>query len=114
MVQGSLYDIVVKRRENVAWKTVVGMARDAAAGILHLHCEHVIHRDVASRNCLVDANYRVVVTDFGLSRVKTSAYLLVSNSFGLVFSLAYSPVVDAASLWTCRPTTASVLKHAFP
>ena len=30
----------------------------------------------------MDANYRVVVTDFGLSRVKTSAYLMTNNSFG--------------------------------
>jgi hypothetical protein len=49
VVQGSLYDIVIKRRESIGWKTIVGMARDAAAGILHLHCEHVIHRVRALR-----------------------------------------------------------------
>ncbi len=94
------------------------------SGVIHLHCEHVIHRDLATRNCLVklsptsialdlnipslsrfiyslvpwpllswptrvlpttkqvDANYHVVVTDFGLSRVKTSAYFMTNNSYG--------------------------------
>ncbi|ELR19495.1 protein kinase domain containing protein [Acanthamoeba castellanii str. Neff] len=101
--KGSLYDIVIKRREPIGWKTIVGMARDAAAGILHLHCEHVIHRvnesarppeDIATRNCLVDANYRVVVTDFGLSRVKTSAYLMTNNSFGPVSWMAPEALME--------------------
>jgi len=92
--KGSLYDIIIKRKENIRWKVIVGMARDAAAGILHLHCEHVIHRDIASRNCLVDAHYRVVVTDFGLSRVKTSAYLMTNNSFGPVSWMAPEALME--------------------
>ena len=41
------------------------MLMDIAAGILHLHCEGVIHRDLASRNVLVGENYQVFLTDFG-------------------------------------------------
>ncbi len=79
-----MYDILIKRKETLPWRTIVGMARDAAAGVhmmllkkhllllfsmqgiqwipkliisppgvIHLHCEHVIHRDLATRNCLV-------------------------------------------------------------
>ncbi|KAL6050364.1 Receptor-interacting serine/threonine-protein kinase 3 [Balamuthia mandrillaris] len=92
--KGSLYDILIVRREKVPWKTVVGMARDAAAGILHLHREKVIHRDVAARNCLVDESCRVVVTDFGLSRVKTSAYLQSNNNFGPVAWMAPESLLE--------------------
>ena len=41
------------------------MLMDIAAGVLHLHCEGVIHRDLASRNVLVGENYQVFLTDFG-------------------------------------------------
>jgi len=51
-------------------KILVGIARDAAAGILHLHCERVIHRDIAARNVMVGHNYIAQVGDFGFSRIK--------------------------------------------
>src|SRR3989338_8182195 len=45
------------------------MLRDAAAGILHLHEEGVIHRDIAARNFLLASDFTVVISDFGTSRV---------------------------------------------
>lgn len=44
------------------------MARDAAHGLANIHEGHFLHRDIAARNCLVDAHFRVKVCDFGLSR----------------------------------------------
>lgn len=44
------------------------MARDAAHGLANIHQARFLHRDIAARNCLVDANFRVKVGDFGLSR----------------------------------------------
>ncbi|TYZ69037.1 hypothetical protein PybrP1_008463 [[Pythium] brassicae (nom. inval.)] len=44
------------------------MARDAAHGLANIHQGHFLHRDIAARNCLVDAHFRVKVCDFGLSR----------------------------------------------
>ncbi|CAJ0586024.1 unnamed protein product, partial [Mesorhabditis spiculigera] len=47
-------------------------ALDAAAGIEFLHLKHILHRDLASRNCLVhkEPGQRPVakISDFGLSR----------------------------------------------
>jgi serine/threonine protein kinase len=39
---------------------LIKMLRDAARGILHLHSEHVIHRDISARNMLV-AKVRFIV-----------------------------------------------------
>jgi hypothetical protein len=36
-----VYDLLVKRKEEVPLKTLVKLARDAACGILHLHSEKV-------------------------------------------------------------------------
>ncbi|KAE8996605.1 hypothetical protein PR002_g19277 [Phytophthora rubi] len=44
------------------------MARDAAHGLANIHQGNFLHRDIAARNCLVDAEFRVKVCDFGLSR----------------------------------------------
>ena len=41
----------------------------AACRCLHAHRPPIIHRDIKSGNLLVDENYRVKVTDFGLSRI---------------------------------------------
>ncbi|GMF13678.1 unnamed protein product [Phytophthora lilii] len=44
------------------------MARDAAHGLANIHQGNFLHRDIAARNCLVDAEFHVKVCDFGLSR----------------------------------------------
>jgi hypothetical protein len=49
------------------------MARDAAHGLANIHQGNFLHRDIAARNCLVDAQFRVKVCDFGLSRRLTSS-----------------------------------------
>eukprot|EP01122_Echinamoeba_exundans_P010897 TRINITY_DN4184_c0_g1_i1.p1 TRINITY_DN4184_c0_g1~~TRINITY_DN4184_c0_g1_i1.p1 ORF type:complete len:997 (+),score=107.50 TRINITY_DN4184_c0_g1_i1:176-3166(+) len=67
---GSLHDILSKRPVGeIPWHRIVGIARDAAAGAYHLHCENLIHRDLACRNILVTENWTGVISDFGLSRV---------------------------------------------
>ena len=40
---------------------------DACRGILNLHRTNVVHRDIAARNCLIDLDHSIHVTDFGLS-----------------------------------------------
>jgi len=74
--KGSVYDILIKRKENIKWKKLVKIACDAACGIFHLHCENIVHRDIAARNILIDENWNGVVADFGLSR------LLHSRTYG--------------------------------
>mmetsp|Transcript_4140 Transcript_4140/g.8971 ORF Transcript_4140/g.8971 Transcript_4140/m.8971 type:complete len:1085 (-) Transcript_4140:482-3736(-) len=65
VVPGPLY-----KRKTMPEVRILQMLVDAAAGVLHLHSEGVIHRDIASRNLLVDENLRVKVADFGFARIK--------------------------------------------
>lgn len=44
------------------------MARDIAAGMVHLCGMGLVHRDLAARNCLVSAAGVVKIGDFGLTR----------------------------------------------
>ncbi|KAL6054708.1 Tyrosine-protein kinase transmembrane receptor ror2, variant 2 [Balamuthia mandrillaris] len=50
-------------------KDIIKIVRDAACGILHLHSEGIIHRDIAARNVLVSQHNVGMISDFGLSRV---------------------------------------------
>eukprot|EP00466_Bigelowiella_natans_P000457 jgi/Bigna1/84936/estExt_fgenesh1_pg.C_10413 len=45
-------------------KTVSGML----SGLLHLHRQSIVHRDIACRNILMRADMSVVIGDYGLSR----------------------------------------------
>ncbi|XP_072946073.1 tyrosine-protein kinase Dnt-like [Epargyreus clarus] len=47
---------------------VVRMALHALDGLAYLHTQHVLHKDVAARNCVVDENLRVMIADNALSR----------------------------------------------
>ena len=67
---GSLWDFLIKRRQQVDWRTKIRMLRDTASGISHLHAQNIIHRDIAARNVLVDEQLNCYVTDFGMARVK--------------------------------------------
>lgn len=115
--KGSLHDLLVKGKERVEEGALVRMARDAAAGILHLHNEGVVHRDIAMRNCLVDAGGIVAISDFGTSRffdanaddggtTKTEIgpvrwmapeCFALDNGDGTKNAAAYSPASDAWS-----------------
>ena len=45
------------------------MATDAARGVAYLHGKGCIHCDLAARNCLVDEDGTIKISDFGMSRI---------------------------------------------
>jgi len=74
---------------------------DSARGIEYLHKRDVIHRDIASRNCLVvktDKKFTVKIADFGLSRLAPDHYELATKRRLPVFSTA--PDTLEAREWT--------------
>eukprot|EP01090_Pellita_catalonica_P021565 TRINITY_DN8107_c0_g1_i2.p1 TRINITY_DN8107_c0_g1~~TRINITY_DN8107_c0_g1_i2.p1 ORF type:complete len:616 (+),score=81.93 TRINITY_DN8107_c0_g1_i2:135-1982(+) len=87
-IRGSLFDILVKKGQALPWKQITDFAIGIAAGVVHLHKENCIHRDLALRNILVDENWNVKITDFGLSRIKTHTIQTTTNNLGSVAWMA--------------------------
>lgn len=71
MHRGSLYKILHDPSIDLDWNLRKAMILDAARGMHYLHSSNpiVMHRDFKSHNLLVDSNWRVKVSDFGLSRM---------------------------------------------
>ena len=54
--------------QGLSTKNLVDMSRDIACGLAYLSTHHYVHRDLATRNCLVSGGLRVKIADFGLSQ----------------------------------------------
>ncbi|PRP88496.1 protein kinase domain-containing protein [Planoprotostelium fungivorum] len=65
---GGLYEYL--RKNEVDWDTKLQFIKGIAQGMLHLHIEKVIHRDLAVRNILLSKFNEPKVSDFGMSRVQ--------------------------------------------
>ncbi|KAA8519340.1 hypothetical protein F0562_013596 [Nyssa sinensis] len=73
----------------ISWNKRLQIAGEIAEALAYLHSyasTAIFHRDIKSSNILLDENYRVVVSDFGLSRSiplnKTHLTTLVGGTFG--------------------------------
>lgn len=82
--RGSLFRLLQRSTAKLDWRRRVHMALDVARGMNYLHHYNppIIHRDLKSSNLLVDRNWNVKVSDFGLSRLKHEAYLTTKTGRG--------------------------------
>ncbi|XP_047319947.1 serine/threonine-protein kinase CTR1-like [Impatiens glandulifera] len=84
--RGSLYKLLQIRDAGVKMdeRRRLNMAYDVANGMNYLHQlkPPIVHRDLKSPNLLVDSNYTVKVSDFGLSCSKANTFLSSKTAAG--------------------------------
>lgn len=66
----------VWRDTRLSHREMLGISRQVASGMVYLSDRSFVHRDLATRNCLIDECMVVKIADFGLSQ---KIYLQVSN-----------------------------------
>ncbi|XP_075484107.1 serine/threonine-protein kinase EDR1-like [Primulina tabacum] len=75
--RGSLYKLLHRPHIQIDEKRRIKMALDVAKGMNYLHTRHpiIVHRDLKTPNLLVDKNWVVKVSDFGMSRLQHHTFL---------------------------------------
>lgn len=71
--KGSMAD-VLRKEPDLHFITRVSLIKDIAEGVMNIHTNYGVHRDIAARNILVDEDYRAYINDFGKTRFSRETY----------------------------------------
>jgi NIMA (never in mitosis gene a)-related kinase len=75
-VNGSLRELITKYQKSV-WRlptlNLITFFMDVAYGLRFLHSKNIIHRDCKPENVLIDAQFRLKLCDFGVSKMLEDA-----------------------------------------
>ncbi|KAK0405343.1 hypothetical protein QR680_017935 [Steinernema hermaphroditum] len=67
---GALLSYLRRNKDNLSQETKLRFSTEGAAGLDYLASQGLIHRDIATRNCLLTATQELKISDFGMSEQK--------------------------------------------
>ncbi|KAG4977410.1 hypothetical protein JHK86_036884 [Glycine max] len=82
------YNDAEHSRKPLSWAERIKVAIGAAKGLLFLHQNNIIHRDVRPSNILVTHDYEAMLGDFGLARTEQMDSLYSTDVVGTIGYLA--------------------------
>ncbi|RGB29785.1 kinase-like domain-containing protein [Rhizophagus diaphanus] len=82
--EGNLRDYLINKFTSLEWKDKIQMALDITCGLKFLHSKEIIHRDLHSKNILVNSG-KLLIADLGLSKKLAEAATNSSaNTMGMI------------------------------
>lgn len=86
MSGGSIHDHIHRGDwvQTASPKLLRSIAKDITLGMIYLHNEGIIHRDLKSRNILTDNNWHTKIADFDLSRIRETTIYKNDPSSSLI------------------------------
>ncbi|KAF7836278.1 Proline-rich receptor-like protein kinase PERK12 [Senna tora] len=75
-------------RKPISWPDRIKVAFGAAKGLLYLHQNNIIHRDMRPNNILVTHDYEALLGDFGLARLSVGESLYSTDVVGTLGYMA--------------------------
>ncbi|KAG9408609.1 hypothetical protein AC1031_020463 [Aphanomyces cochlioides] len=104
---GDMYMFLqTSQAQSLTWpQEKIHIAMGLALGILYLHRRHVIHRDLKSKNILLDMDFTPKITDFGISRE--------CNPDSLMTTGVGTPLWTAPEVFVSNKYTESVDVYSF-
>ncbi|KAI9205245.1 uncharacterized protein BJ171DRAFT_501511 [Polychytrium aggregatum] len=82
MPNGTLHKYVSHPHWTPPQGEVVRILYEVASGMAYLHNKGIVHSDLKSLNILLDAGYRAVISDFGMSHTKVTSSMAAANRVG--------------------------------
>eukprot|EP01087_Luapelamoeba_hula_P007546 TRINITY_DN1845_c4_g1_i1.p1 TRINITY_DN1845_c4_g1~~TRINITY_DN1845_c4_g1_i1.p1 ORF type:complete len:500 (-),score=59.51 TRINITY_DN1845_c4_g1_i1:33-1532(-) len=65
---GDLRRYLKDEKQDMGWRLRIQIGCDIARAMVFLHARKIMHRDLKSKNLLVDTNWKIKVCDFGFAR----------------------------------------------
>lgn len=98
--QGSLWVVLRSRRRQITDALRAKFILETARGMNYLHQfkRPILHRDMKSPNLLVQKDFSIKISDFGLARVKAQIQTMTGNC-GTVQWMAYVPLLCCCGRW---------------
>lgn len=79
-LEGESLEDVLKKKQRLSLEETIEILEKIASALDYAHERHVIHRDIKPPNIMIDAQGRVVVTDFGIAKELKAGSLTSSGS----------------------------------
>ena len=71
-IEGETLNKYIKKKGRLSNEEVVNISKQISEGLEAAHLKGIIHRDIKPQNIIIDKNYVVKITDFGIARAITS------------------------------------------
>jgi len=123
-LKSHLYGLRWRRENNIKFDIVdkLELALNLAAGLMHLHVHMIQHRDIATRNLLLyqccHKQPQLVISDFGLSRLKADKSDIVNGKMALKWSapevIRGNPFTYAADVFSFAITISEIVNEEEP